>query len=225
MVAGAEYIYNQFDDGKDVHFYMAPDKINALTVGHITRSSQHDAILACQDSQLRVIQVPTLTSFAQHSLVVTVHIGICFICYLSSYVQDSDCVLEASVEGPATAVEVYEPSLQFGGGGGGGGGASNRLLYGTRKGHVGMMHVSDAAVMAVALSEPHLRTTHTCPAHSSTPVQTDSDTVRPVWVHHRSGPTMEGEGRGTSQVTAITSYDLTKDGVSEVVVWKSCCLF
>ena len=37
LVAAGELIYNQFDDGRDVAFYMAPDVINHFCVERITK--------------------------------------------------------------------------------------------------------------------------------------------------------------------------------------------
>lgn len=54
--AGAEYIYNLFDNGSDVCFYMCSDRINALTVEHVSRDSEYDAVLGCRDRFVRIIQ-------------------------------------------------------------------------------------------------------------------------------------------------------------------------
>jgi len=55
--SGCEYVYNVYDDGKDVGFYMCNDRINALAVATITRDGKFDAVLGCQDKMVRVIQV------------------------------------------------------------------------------------------------------------------------------------------------------------------------
>lgn len=57
---GCEYIYNLYDNGQDTAFFMCRDQINALTVEHITRDTDYDVILACQDKCLRVVQGSTL---------------------------------------------------------------------------------------------------------------------------------------------------------------------
>jgi len=54
---GGEYVYNHFVSQNETHFYMAEDRINDLTVEHLTNPTIRDAVLACQDSQLRVIHV------------------------------------------------------------------------------------------------------------------------------------------------------------------------
>lgn len=53
---GAEYVFNLFDNGKDSEFFMCPDRINDLTIDHITRESEYDAVLGCQDRRVRVVQ-------------------------------------------------------------------------------------------------------------------------------------------------------------------------
>mmetsp|Transcript_628 Transcript_628/g.2088 ORF Transcript_628/g.2088 Transcript_628/m.2088 type:complete len:729 (-) Transcript_628:128-2314(-) len=50
-----EYVWNQFDDAKDTHFYMAGDRVNDFTCAPVT-SADHNAILACQDRYLRMLQ-------------------------------------------------------------------------------------------------------------------------------------------------------------------------
>jgi hypothetical protein len=57
---GCEYIYNVYDNGQDTAFFMCRDQINALTVEHITRDTDYDAVLACQDKCLRIVQGSTL---------------------------------------------------------------------------------------------------------------------------------------------------------------------
>eukprot|EP01029_Cantina_marsupialis_P016156 TRINITY_DN358_c0_g1_i1.p1 TRINITY_DN358_c0_g1~~TRINITY_DN358_c0_g1_i1.p1 ORF type:complete len:712 (+),score=139.21 TRINITY_DN358_c0_g1_i1:84-2219(+) len=56
MWIGGEFVYNSFNDCKDESFYMAPDKINAMCMANITRETEYDAILGCQDKYVRVIQ-------------------------------------------------------------------------------------------------------------------------------------------------------------------------
>lgn len=53
---GGEFIFNEFDDGKDTHFFMSPDSILALTADRVSRSAIKDVVLACHDRMLRVIQ-------------------------------------------------------------------------------------------------------------------------------------------------------------------------
>lgn len=53
---GGEFIFNEFDDGKDTHFFMSPDSILALTADRVSRSAIKDIVLACHDRVLRVIQ-------------------------------------------------------------------------------------------------------------------------------------------------------------------------
>ena len=42
-------MYNLFDNGTDVNFFMSPDRINDLMCLHITRDTEYDAVLGCQD--------------------------------------------------------------------------------------------------------------------------------------------------------------------------------
>mmetsp|Transcript_16480 Transcript_16480/g.15800 ORF Transcript_16480/g.15800 Transcript_16480/m.15800 type:complete len:748 (+) Transcript_16480:77-2320(+) len=53
---GCEFIYNLYDNGQDAAFYMSRDQINALSIEHISRETDYDVILACQDNCLRVVQ-------------------------------------------------------------------------------------------------------------------------------------------------------------------------
>ena len=57
---GCEYIYNLYDNGQDVALYMCRDLINALAVEHISRDTDYDVILACQDNCLRIVQGSSL---------------------------------------------------------------------------------------------------------------------------------------------------------------------
>ena len=52
---GGEYIYTQFVQCKDTHFFMASDRINDLTCEHVTGQARAEAVLACQDRMVRVI--------------------------------------------------------------------------------------------------------------------------------------------------------------------------
>ena len=92
MWAGGEYSYNLFDNGQvtrcsrvfvtrctevskilavqDVNFYMAHDKINALACEFISRDSEYDAVLGCQDRFVRVIQVLLCRRFPSQGRVV-----------------------------------------------------------------------------------------------------------------------------------------------------------
>jgi hypothetical protein len=45
FLTGGEYVYNLFENGRDIHFYMSHDRINALTVDYITDDAQMDCIL------------------------------------------------------------------------------------------------------------------------------------------------------------------------------------
>ena len=58
-LAGGEYVYNLFDNGTDTHFFMSPDRINDLVCSHISRDTEYDALLACQDRFVRCIQGST----------------------------------------------------------------------------------------------------------------------------------------------------------------------
>lgn len=51
-----EFVYNVFDNARDKHFYMAPDRINDMTCTRVTRDTEVDAVLACQDRKIRIMQ-------------------------------------------------------------------------------------------------------------------------------------------------------------------------
>lgn len=53
---GAEFVFNVFDNGRDVEFFMAPDRINDLCIAHVTRAEEYDAVLGCQDRFVRIVQ-------------------------------------------------------------------------------------------------------------------------------------------------------------------------
>lgn len=53
---GCEYIYNLYDNGLNAAFYMCRDQINALVTEHISRDSDYDVILGCQDNCIRIVQ-------------------------------------------------------------------------------------------------------------------------------------------------------------------------
>jgi Bardet-Biedl syndrome 7 protein len=66
---GCENIYNLYDNGVDTGFYISKDTINHLIVAKVTRDSDYDTVLACQDSCIRIIytsqlflEIPTMTS-------------------------------------------------------------------------------------------------------------------------------------------------------------------
>jgi Bardet-Biedl syndrome 7 protein len=53
---GCEYVYNLYDNGKDSAFFISPDRINDVIVANVTRDTNFDAVLACQDSRIRIIR-------------------------------------------------------------------------------------------------------------------------------------------------------------------------
>ncbi len=58
--SSCEFIYNMYDNGNDAAFFMSADVINAIAIDKITRETEYEAILACQDNRLRVIQGSSL---------------------------------------------------------------------------------------------------------------------------------------------------------------------
>uniref|UniRef100_A0A7S1C5K1 Bardet-Biedl syndrome 7 protein homolog n=1 Tax=Bicosoecida sp. CB-2014 TaxID=1486930 RepID=A0A7S1C5K1_9STRA len=71
---GAEYVFNVFDNGRDVEFFMAPDRINDIAIENVTRETEYDAVLGCQDRFLRVVQASTAAQdCAVDAPVTTVH--------------------------------------------------------------------------------------------------------------------------------------------------------
>jgi len=58
----SEYVLNVFEDGKEVNFYMAPDKVNHLVVEPVSSETVLESIVACTDRKLRVVKQNELTS-------------------------------------------------------------------------------------------------------------------------------------------------------------------
>lgn len=58
----SEYVLNLFEDGKEAHFYMSPDKLNHITVENISSDTTLDSIVACNDRMLRVVKNSDLGS-------------------------------------------------------------------------------------------------------------------------------------------------------------------
>lgn len=54
--SSCEFIYNLYDNGQDTAFHMCADQINAIAIDKVTRETEYEAILACQDNRLRIIQ-------------------------------------------------------------------------------------------------------------------------------------------------------------------------
>ena len=55
-----EFIYNLYNNGADKDFYMCRDIINQMIVEHITNELDFDAIFACQDNCVRIVQGSTM---------------------------------------------------------------------------------------------------------------------------------------------------------------------
>mmetsp|Transcript_26862 Transcript_26862/g.33595 ORF Transcript_26862/g.33595 Transcript_26862/m.33595 type:complete len:726 (-) Transcript_26862:330-2507(-) len=53
---GCEYIYNLYEDGQDVGFYMSHDRINCLYVDNVISEAEMNPILGCQDRCLRILK-------------------------------------------------------------------------------------------------------------------------------------------------------------------------
>eukprot|EP01012_Entosiphon_sulcatum_P007894 TRINITY_DN14132_c0_g1_i1.p1 TRINITY_DN14132_c0_g1~~TRINITY_DN14132_c0_g1_i1.p1 ORF type:complete len:738 (+),score=190.13 TRINITY_DN14132_c0_g1_i1:22-2214(+) len=51
-----DYVLNLFEEGKEAHFYMSPDKIHGILVDHIVSDKVFDAALACHDRMIRVVK-------------------------------------------------------------------------------------------------------------------------------------------------------------------------
>jgi Bardet-Biedl syndrome 7 protein len=56
-----EYIYNAYENGADVGFYMCHDQIHSMLMEHVTRQTEYSAILGCQDSAIRIVNGSQLT--------------------------------------------------------------------------------------------------------------------------------------------------------------------
>jgi Bardet-Biedl syndrome 7 protein len=56
-----EYVLNVFEEGREAHFYMSPDKVNHITVEQISDKTL-DSVLACNDRMLRVVKNSDLVS-------------------------------------------------------------------------------------------------------------------------------------------------------------------
>lgn len=57
---GCENIYNLFDDGKDAAYFISRGQINDLLVANVTRDTDFDTVLACQDKFIRIIRTSQL---------------------------------------------------------------------------------------------------------------------------------------------------------------------
>ena len=57
---GCEYIYNSYENGTDMSFYMAHDQIHSMFMDYITRDTIYDAVLGCQDNCIRVVSDSSL---------------------------------------------------------------------------------------------------------------------------------------------------------------------
>ena len=53
--SGCEFVYNLCRDGNDTDYYMSPDRVNGIAVEYITRESDYDVVLGCQDRCIRVV--------------------------------------------------------------------------------------------------------------------------------------------------------------------------
>ena len=62
---GCEYVYTVYDNGREAGSYVSRDVINHMCVGHISRDSDYDALLGCEDNCFRMMQGSQLPS---HSL-------------------------------------------------------------------------------------------------------------------------------------------------------------
>eukprot|EP00667_Euglena_gracilis_P004971 EG_transcript_5000 len=58
----SEYVLNVFEDGKEAHFFMSPDKVNHLTVENVSSDTALDSIVACNDRMVRVVRNSDLGS-------------------------------------------------------------------------------------------------------------------------------------------------------------------
>ncbi|GFH06074.1 Bardet-Biedl syndrome 7 protein, partial [Haematococcus lacustris] len=56
----AEYVHNQFVEGKDKAFYLAPDRINDAELVPLISKDDWSPVLACQDHQIRVMTGPNV---------------------------------------------------------------------------------------------------------------------------------------------------------------------
>lgn len=67
-----EFIYNMYNNGIDKEFYMCKDIINAMIVDHVSNEQSQDALFACQDNCIRIVQgsqllveIPTLAAVTE----------------------------------------------------------------------------------------------------------------------------------------------------------------
>ena len=56
-----EYIYNAYENGADVGFYMCHDQIHSMVMENVSKQTEYSAILGCQDSAIRVVDGSQLT--------------------------------------------------------------------------------------------------------------------------------------------------------------------
>ncbi len=55
--SSCDYILNNFQESKDMHFFMSSDKINHFVCANITSDKSYNVVLACRDKYVRVIRV------------------------------------------------------------------------------------------------------------------------------------------------------------------------
>ena len=54
--SACENIYNLYDNDKNAEYYISKDSINDLMIAKVTRDSDFDVVLGCQDSCIRILQ-------------------------------------------------------------------------------------------------------------------------------------------------------------------------
>lgn len=57
---GCENIYNLFDDGKDAAYFISRGQVNDLIIAHVTRDTDFETVLGCQDKFIRIVRASSL---------------------------------------------------------------------------------------------------------------------------------------------------------------------
>ena len=121
LFTGCEYVFNQYDEGRDDGFFMCHDKINAMVVRRVDGGGGHYAILGCQDRCVRIVVGSDLNQEIPMDSPVTA---------LELYdAPDAPPRPSAEADGKEEAHEAPRDATAF------------EVVYGTENGAVGLLRV------------------------------------------------------------------------------------
>ncbi len=163
--SSCDYVHNTYDNGKDVDYYMAPDKINDSVVENITREFEYDVVLACQDKCLRIL------TGSQCRVEIPVSSPVCSVTTLTIKRGNG-------INGYDVDKSLYQGSLDFRD-------DVTGILYGMETGEIGYVQVYRGGILGKS------------------------------WCIKDNNGMKEN-----SKVNAIIVVDLTKNGVSELIVGR-----